>query len=159
MHLQPSNMNASGMVTIDPAVLKPTHTDGSQNHQSKHKASNKLSELIREYRLKFYNLSNDEKIKTLLMADQIKLSKKIPIKCKPVERIVPKDQHCVICYQDYNLEERVTTCKTCKNQMHSTCLINWCYESIHNTSQATCPFCRSRWKDNGVQYFVKKQDT
>ena len=82
-------------------------------------------------------------------------SRKIPLRYKPIEYIVPKTVMCVICCQNYDQNDRIVECSKCKQQLHSHCQFNWCYESILSESAVTCPFCRQEWKDNGKINYLR----
>jgi len=125
-----------------------TTNNNNTNHQLEDD-SKTLIDILCSHRMNYYQMSDNEKKKVMDLANQIKLDKKIPIKCKPIEYIEAKDHECVICCQPYSHSDRIGECLFCKQQLHQDCLMGWCFESIQSSSQPTCPFCRAIWKDNG----------
>lgn len=108
-----------------------------------------FNDLLNQHHESYSNLSVENKMKILIMAGQIRLGKKIPIKFKPTRHVLPEMNQCHICCVDYVPNDRLAECQQCKKQLHFNCMIQWCHESIHLKSVAKCPFCISDWKDGG----------
>lgn len=106
----------------------------------------RLAELILKYRLNLYYMTDVEKNKMFAMFNNLQLDRKIPIKLKQIEHIVPKNDECIICATDYKLNENISQCFQCKQQLHSSCLSNWYAESVRVDTSIRCPFCRAEWQ-------------
>jgi hypothetical protein len=112
-----------------------------------------LLNIIQSYHEHFRQLSDEDKGVAYRLLGQIKLDKKIPIKYKPIKYIHPSTPECTICGSCYNSEDRIVECSSCHQHLHSKCSLEWAYNSISDQSYATCPFCRSPWKDTGKLHY------
>lgn len=72
-------------------------------------------------------------------------SEKIYIKSKPIKYVQLKTDSCIICYDGYNKDISIVQCKSCKNDIHKCCQIDWCVSNILDGQKATCPYCRAEW--------------
>lgn len=115
--------------------------------------SESIFDLFQSYHQHLSQLSDEEKAFAYHQLNQIKLDKKIPIKYKPIKYIHPSTPECTICGSCYNSEDRIVECSSCHQHLHSKCSLEWAYNSITDQSCATCPFCRSPWKDTGKLHY------
>jgi hypothetical protein len=112
-----------------------------------------LLTILQNYHALFYQLSDADKTSACLLLDRIKLDKKIPIKIKQIKYIHPSTPECIICGSCYSAEDRIVECSSCHQHLHSKCSLEWAYNSISDQMCATCPFCRSSWKDTGKLHY------
>lgn len=120
--------------------------------------SNVLSKLIHDFQLKYYRLDNRDKSNILMSINRLKFDRKIPLKCKPIEYIKTQSLECSICNQDYRKQDSISRCMTCKQDLHSDCLISWSSEQLNFSSEVTCPFCRAPWQNNRKLYYPHLND-
>ena len=52
-----------------------------------------------------------------------------------------KDSSCVICFCDYNDEDKVSQLECCNKILHTKCILNWFTEYNH-----TCPLCNHKYE-------------
>ncbi len=112
-----------------------------------------LMEILISDRNKYINIPENKKTDVLNVISNIKLDKKIPIKTKPIIYIEITEKDCNICCNEYTNHNRIVECLLCKQHLHQHCLTEWSFESIKQTSQLTCPFCRSEWKHSGKMIY------
>lgn len=107
---------------------------------------NRIAYILNKYNLNLYHLSNEDKVKALNLYNNVQLDRKIPIKLKQTEQIVPRQHECTICACEYVPNENISQCIQCKQQLHSQCLSDWYAESVYIDTSIKCPFCRGKWR-------------
>lgn len=64
-----------------------------------------------------------------------------------VEQIVDYEILCSICYENFNVNDMITTLPGCKHKFHYNCISNWF------TTRPTCPMCRGYTKKRMLEHY------